>query len=255
MEEEKKKEPKKSGTLGFIEFSRPPCQGYGGVKMNDFAVSEYLRNEDIYLENLEIENCRIAEMQADWNKRKLIISKCTLQNVDFDNHCRRGYVEIIDSAFTNCSFYDTLGNGHIIVKDSQFQNCQFENVYLSENAGRGSSITYSKFSNCSWKNVILQWNIGFYGVEIYGGSVENSSIVGQVMDGCQILHLQMKNVDLKLMLIQNRLENMEFENVVLNGYMSGKDTKKENIFKECDLCGFRYTEELSGFFDLDFYLE
>lgn len=223
--------------------------------MKDFDVSEYVRDEDIYLENLKIENCRIAGLQAEWNKRKLVISKCTLQNVVFDNHCGRGYVEITESAFANCSFYDTLGNGHLTVKDSLFQNSLFENVYMSENPEIESCIESSKFLDCRWENVILQWNIGFYGVEIYGGRVENSSFVGQVMDRCQISHLQMENVDLKLMLIQNRLENVEFENVILNGYMSGKNTKRENIFNECDISGFRYTEELSGFLSLDFYLE
>lgn len=79
------------------------------------------------------------------------------------------------------------------------------------------------------------------------GSVENSRFIGQAMSGCQISHLQMVNIDLKLMLMQNRLENVKFENVILNGYMSGKNTKKENIFKECDMSGFSYTEELSGF--------
>lgn len=223
--------------------------------MKDFDVSEYLRDEDIYLENLKIENCRIAGLRAEWNKRKLVISKCTIQNVVFDNHCGRGDMEITESGFVNCSFYDTFGNGHLTVKDSLFQNSLFENVYLSENAERGSSIKCSRFLDCSWKNVILQWNIGFYGVEVYGGRVENSSFVGQVMDGCEISHFRMGNVDLKLMLIKNKIENVEFENVILNGYMSSKNTKRENIFNECDISGFKYTEELSGFRALDFYLD
>ena len=223
--------------------------------MKDFDISEYLKGEEVYLENLRIENCRIAVLQAEWRKTKLVISNCTLHNVVFDNHCGRGYVEITGSEFDNCSFSDSLGNGHLTVKDSLFQNTLFENVYLSDNAGIGSSIKCSSFLDCSWKNVILQWNIGFYGVEINGGRVENSSFVGQVMDGCQITHFQMEDVDMKLMLIQNRLENVIFKNVMLNGYMSSKNTKRENIFNKCDTGGFGYTEELSGFLSLDFYLD
>jgi hypothetical protein len=223
--------------------------------MKDFDVLKYLRGEDVYLENLKIENCRITGLQEEWDKRKLLISKCTLQNVVFDNHCGRGYVEITDSTFENCSFYDTLGNGHLTVKDSLFQNSLFESVYLSEDARIGSSIERSKFLDCSWKNVILLWDIGFYGVEIYGGRVENSNFVGQVMDECQISQFQMENVDLKLILIRNRLEHVEFKNVVLNGYMSGKNSAKENIFKGCDTSGLKYTKELSGFLDLNFYLD
>ena len=223
--------------------------------MKEFDIAKYMKGEGIYLENLKIENCKIAGIQSEWAKRKLVIFKCTFINVVFDNACGRGFVEIKESTFTGCSFHDTLGNGGLSIEDSLFQNSIFENVYLSENAGLETCIERSKFLGCCWKNVVLQWNIEFWDVEIYGGRVENSRFIGQAMSGCQISHIQMVNIDLKLMLMQNRLENVKFENVILNGYMSGKNTKKENIFKECDMSGFSYTEELSGFLALDSYLD
>ena len=95
----------------------------------DFDISQYLNDGVVSLENLNIADSTIAALQMEWIKNSLVMQRCSFENVVFENHCGRGFVEMSDCEFTNCVFHDTLGNGELDVQQCIFTNCTFDGVW------------------------------------------------------------------------------------------------------------------------------
>lgn len=211
----------------------------------DFDISKYLKDDKVCLENLRIENCRIAGLQSEWAKKELVIIKCILDNVVFDNHCGRGYVNIQKSEFINCVFHDTLGSGNLEVRESIFTNCTFADMNI-----RGvsvSSVAKCHFTDCDFNNVDLKWNFSLYESEINGGKIDHCSIAEGYVSEIKVSDLQIEHVQLNGAFEQNRMESVIFKDVLLVGSMGEAGSEAENVFIDCDMDGFMFKEGSLGF--------
>lgn len=217
-------------------------------KGKDFDISQYLEDGVISLENLNIADSKMAAMQTEWAKNTLVINKCSLENVEFDNHCGRGFVEITDCEFTNCVFHDTFGNGRLEVKQCTFTNCTFEGVSLNGTCD-SSEISQCKFFDCKFHHIDLKWKIELFELELNGGRIDQFCLAGQqYITGNRIYNMQIENMKMwGEFFNQNRIENVVFRDVVLTGSKGEAGTKQENTFINCDVNGLTFAEGTLGF--------
>ena len=211
----------------------------------DFDISEYLKDGVVYLENLRIEDHRIAGLQTEWRKTGFVIVKCVFNNVEFDNHCGRGYARIEGCEFINCVFHDTLGSGRLEVEKNVFRNCIFEGVSIC--GVNVSRIANCSFLNCDFNKIDLKWKTALYDLEIDGGKIEHSSIVRGSIKRIKISDMHMEHMQLRGNFYQNRMESVVFKDVSLVGNMGDTGTEKENIFVDCDTDEFIFKEGSLGF--------
>ena len=208
----------------------------------DFDISQYLNNGVVSLENLNIADSTIAALQMEWIKNSLVMQRCSLENVVFENHCGRGFVEMSDCEFTNCVFHDTLGNGKINVEQSTFTNCIFEGICLN-GAFTSSKISQCKFNNCKFLNIDIKWVMSLYDSELIGGEIKQLSLVGHgYMTRVQISNMQIEGMKIwGEYFYEDRIENTVLRDVVLIA------KKHEINFINCDEEGLTLTEGTFGF--------
>lgn len=210
----------------------------------DFDISEYLKDDVVYLENLRIENSRFASLQSEWAEKRLVITKCIFENVVFDNHCGRGYIKIRESEFNDCSFYDTFGTGKFDVEQNIFRECLFDGISI-----HGVEVSYiakSKFISCNFKNLDIKWKTALYDLEIIGGTIKQSCIVRGSMRKIKVTDVQIEDVQLKGNFKQNRMESVVFKSVFLEGSMAESGSDEENIFLNCEMGGLSFKEGIVG---------
>jgi len=211
----------------------------------DFDVSGYLKDGVIYLDNLKVEDCRFAALQSEWKKKKVVMKKCVFNNVEFDNHCGRGFLDIKECEFKNCTFHGMLGMGMFKVWASIFNNCIFEE--FSTGGTLVSMIGRSRLFQCTFHNIDLKWSISIYKTEINGGKIEHSRIVKTSISESQFTHMQMEDVEIRGGYDENRMESVIFKNVVLRGSMGEESVNNQkNIFVDCDTEGFTFIKESLG---------
>lgn len=127
-----------------------------------FGLSQFTLNEKMYIENANIQNCKISEIQ----NRICVISKCNFYNVVFENSFYEVYATFKECKFIKCMFRDTFEGEdlELLVKDNIFIDCVFENIsYRSFQVQ--SNVTYSKFVNCNFSNIKME-EIILYGIGI-----------------------------------------------------------------------------------------
>ena len=127
-------------------------------------LSQFTLNEKMYIENANIQNCKISEIQ----NRICVISKCNFYNVVFENSFYEVYATFKECKFIKCMFRDTFEGEdlELLVKDNIFIDCVFENIsYRSFQVQ--SNVTYSKFVNCNFSNIKITFSNKYnYVVEI-----------------------------------------------------------------------------------------
>ena len=161
-------------------------------------LSQFTLNEKMYIENANIQNCKISEIQ----NRICVISKCNFYNVEGEDL-------------------------ELLVKDNIFIDCVFENIsYRSFQVQ--SNVTYSKFVNCNFSNIKMEGDLSFIGLEFQGGKIDNFNFYGnQIMQNI-FLDLQIKDMNLNCAFIENRMERIDFKGTKISGYC------RDNIFIECE---------------------
>ena len=200
--------------------------------MQDFDYSQYIINDGVVLENLNLKNCKISGIA----NRNLIIRNCNLEDVVFDNHYSEGYITYEECHFSKCHFNDTYeGNAiELIVINNIFEDCLFENIKYYLCAGQ-SEVCESKFTNCTFRNILIDGCICFCGLEMCGGSITYSNLHGELIHN-QFANMKMEQVDLKGAFVRNEMKNIFFKEAILHiHYMH--DRYKDNKFIECNSDG------------------
>ncbi len=209
--------------------------------MEDFNTTKYWQDGVLYLENLKIQNCRLVSLQSEWVKKSLVMKKCVFEKVVFDNHCGRGFFQIDNCEFLDCTIYDTLGSGKLDVQRCSFKNCVFEGMSLHD--AHLSRISKCKFLGCNFKNVDLKWRVALFGIEMKEGKIEHSCIMEGGISDNQIYNMQIEDVELSGSFYNNRMESVMFKNVHLVGEKGMKGSEKENIFVNCDTKSLSFVED------------
>lgn len=188
-------------------------------------LSQFTLNEKMYIENANIQNCKISEIQ----NRICVISKCNFYNVVFENSFYEVYATFKECKFIKCMFRDTFEGEdlELLVKDNIFIDCVFENIsYRSFQVQ--SNVTYSKFVNPNFSNIKMEGDLSFIGLEFQGGKIDNFNFYGnQIMQNI-FLDLQIKDMNLNCAFIENRMERIDFKGTKISGYC------RDNIFIECE---------------------
>lgn len=199
--------------------------------LHDFDFSQFKSKDEILVENLRIENCRITGIQCKF----LRILKCNFKNVVFDNSIYEVYTNIKNCEFNGCIFHDTFEGDdlELAIGDSVFSNCLFEGISY-QSFSIQSNITNCKLLDCHFKNIQIKGDLCFTGLEINGGEVEHFHFYGNQILQNNLFDIKLKDVSLVGALIQNKMENVIFKNVTLKGY------NMDNTFLNCDTNEFTF---------------
>ena len=188
-------------------------------------LSQFILNGKMHIENASIENRKISGIQ----NRFVSISKCSFNNVVFENSFHEVYATFKECEFIECMFRDTFEGEdlELLVKDNIFIDCVFENIsYRSFQVQ--SNVTYSKFVNCNLSNIKMEGDLSFIGLEFQGGKIDNFNFYGnQIMQNI-FLDLQIKDMNLNCAFIENRMERIDFKGTKISGYC------RDNIFIGCE---------------------
>lgn len=100
-----------------------------------------------------------------------------------------------------------------------------------------SNIVNCKLINCNFRKIQIEGDLCFIGLEISGGEVEDFRYTGNQILANEFSNMEIKDANLNVALIKNKMENVIFENVTLKGY------NKENTFTNCDTSGFTFIQD------------
>lgn len=206
--------------------------------LKDFDVSDYIKDGEVLLRNLRIENCRIAGLELQ-NIRLIRINNCVLENVTFQNCFKYGVI-ISESTFIDCRFHDTINgdksyDGVLSLRHSAFTDCLFDDVdlYVCEE----SSVAKCYFWNCTFKNVDITGGIETGSSFWIGGTMEDLAYKVVYIDNCEFYHMKMQHMDIGAGIDGNRFEDIKFENVTVRGRNGG------NTFVDCDTDGYTFVDD------------
>lgn len=193
--------------------------------LQDFDFSQFMSKNEVLIENHNIENCRISGIKSDF----LRIIKCNFKNVVFDNSFYEVYARMENCEFMNCSFRDTFEGDdlELAIHDSVFSNCLFENIGYKSSMVQ-SDIVNCKFMNCNFTDIQIEGDICLIGAELIGGKIEHFRFAGNQIMKNTFSNMEMKDVDLNVALIDNKIESIIFKNVKVMGY------NKDNTFINCN---------------------
>lgn len=192
--------------------------------MENFDFSRFISGNEMLMENLNIENCRISGIKSEF----LRIVNCNFKNVVFETSFCEQYITVRNCEFKDCIFKDTFEGDdlELSIGDSAFSDCLFEDVsYQSWQVQ--SNITNCKLTNCDFKNIHIEGDICFVGLEMTGGKIENFKFSGNQILQNDFSNIHMSDVNVNCSLIKNKMEKCDFKNVTLEGY------NKDNTYIEC----------------------
>lgn len=206
-------------------------------RMNVLDPTEYIIKGNLRLKNLILENYVITNIRS----KKVQLHMSTFRNVIFENHFEDNDVVIKKCTFINCSFHDAFGNdSNLEMQDCMFQDCLFENVSM-DIKGEISTILNVQIINCTFKNMDLKGSFEISYLDVSRGMMEDIDCLGSDLSYSRFSNVMLKNVNLKLALLNNKFESVIFQSVTLKGCM-GLGGKNENEFLQCDTSGFTFIE-------------
>lgn len=200
----------------------------------DYLQFKSKSKDKVFVENISIENCIITGIQCGF----LTFLKCSFKNVVFENSLYEVYTCMENCEFVDCKFHDNFeGNDlELVIRGCTFSDCLFENISYNSIQVQ-SNIINCKMINCNFKKIQIEGDLCFIGLEISGGKVEDFRFTGNQILANEISNMQIKDANLNVALIKNKMENVIFENVILKGY------DKENTFTNCDKSGFTFIQD------------
>ena len=188
-------------------------------------LSQFTLNGKMHIENASIENRKISGIQNKF----ISISKCSFNNVVFENSFHEVYATFKESEFIKCTFRDTFEGEdlELLVKDNIFIDCVFENIsYRSFQVQ--SNVTNSKFINCNLSNIKMEGDLSFVDLELQGGKIDSFTFYGNQIMFNNFSDLQIKDMNLNCAFIKNKMERINFKGTKISGDC------KDNIFIGCE---------------------
>ena len=204
--------------------------------MMDFDLSRYLKDGEVHLVDVKIENCRITGRQC---KASYFI-KCVFHNVVFERNFEWDVISYEKCKFTNCVFHGELGKSYLILQDNLFKNCLFEDISM-EFDGEMSCMADNGFFDCNFTNVKLVRDIEFLSQTVCGGKIEEAFLISSNMTMNQFTDMQMENVRIIASYSDNVMASVVFDNVTLE-WEADESYDDGNLFYECDTTGFTCCE-------------
>lgn len=204
--------------------------------MKDFDLSEYLKDREVNLKNVKVEDCRISGRLC----KTSCFAKCVFHNVVFDRYFEDDVIFFEECEFTECVFHGSLRKSYLVLKDNLFKNCIFENISM-EFGGEKSYIAGNGFFRCNFKNVKLIREIEFLNQTISGGKIEDAFLISPNMAGNQFSDMQMENVRIMAYYSDNVMASVVFRSVTLE-WEADRNYDDGNMFYQCDTSGLTCCE-------------
>lgn len=204
-------------------------------KIRKVNLLEYLKDDEIYLENVSLKNCRLVSPEG----YDLQFRKCIFQNVVIDGDLEEwgNAAEFYECEFRNCIFRGDFGETYFVMEENYFRDCLFENINI-ECEDDTSTITANGFFDCIFKNVNLNQIIEFLEQTISGGKMQNVLLYSSDMSRNLFSNIQMQKVKIQALYNENVMDSVIFKDVLLEWESEDDSYSDENIFFQCDTSGF-----------------
>jgi len=203
-------------------------------EIKEFDLSEYLRDEEICMENTSLENCRLVSPRGNG----LMLRKCIFQNVIIDGDCEKwgDTAEFYECEFRNCVFRGNFRGVYLVWEENLFKDCLFENIFI-EVGDDESCITDNGFFDCNFINVNFVQDIEFLSQTIIGGKMQNVRLIMTHMTGNLFSKMQMEQVNIIALYDENVMDSVVFRDVMLEWESEDNDYLDENLFYQCNTNG------------------
>lgn len=217
-------------------------------EIKDYDLLEYLKDEEIYMENINLASCKLVSSE-DYG---IMLKKCVFQNVIIDgNNGTWGNATVFkECEFRNCIFRGDFGEIYLEWSENFFKDCLFENINI-EYGGDISSIDDNGFLNCNFKNVKLNQDIHLLHLTINGGTIYNLSLFSTHMRANLFSNLLMEHVKIQALYNNNIMDFVNFKDVLLEWESEDDNYSDENIFFQCDTNGLTCQKHVGGEYDED----
>lgn len=212
----------------------------------EFDLSEYLKDDEVYLENVRLENCRLVSS----GDNGIVFRKCVFQNVIIDGNNEKWGNEtaFYECELRNCIFRGDFGETYLVWEENFFKNCLFENINI-ECGDDMSTIVDNGFFDCNFKNVKLNQDIEFLEQTISGGKMQNVLLISSSMSRNLFSKIQMEQVIIRALYSENVMDSIIFKDVMLEWELEDDNYPDENLFYQCDTSGLICRKHVSDEYD------